>query len=914
MTLLRRVIGGFRGLFHKKQAEQELDDELREYLETAAEQKMLAGMNQEQAARAARVEMGSLEAVKDRVRDVGWESLVETFWQDVRYAIRMLRRSPGFTAVAVLSLALGIGANAAIFSLVDTVLRRSLPVSDSHQLVVFASRRPGQSQGSNHAFSYDWLRAARTESRALTDVIASAAIRVRVEIDGIAESTIQGQLVSGNYYTMLGVGPALGRLVAPDDDGQPGARAVAVLSHAYWQRRFGQDFSVLGKTVRLNGYPFTIIGVSASGFFGTRLGTPADVTVPLAMQVQVMPEVSASWISDPYQWWLEGMGRLRANASERQAQAELDLMYQRHMDDLRAKADPGKAASFSGWRFELEPGSQGFSELRRRYARPLTVLMAVVALVLLTACANAANLLLARSLARRREIALRISLGAGRTRLVRQLLTESLVIATIGGLVGLLLAWWSTGPLRILLVGEQLQHVVAGPDLRVLVFTIGASFLTGLLFGVVPAFMTSHVDPHVALKDDARVGGGHRSLGRGVLVSAQVAISLMLLVCAGLFVRTLLNLRNVDLGMDQEHVLALRLEPQGSNQKRRPDGQLNVELMRTYGDLLARVEAMAGVRSASLSGVTPLGDENRLDAEIRVPGNLPNPGEDLRSRMIQIYPRYFPTLGISLVAGRDLTAADNEPEDGTNETRLAVINETMVRRFFGGADDAVGRRFRRGATAYLFEIVGVVKDVRDRGLREEVLPLVYATYTQATTGRGQMTLLVRTAGDPHAVAATVQQLARAIDPSMPLLEIETVAERVDASISQERLLAVLSSLFGAVALLLASIGLYGVMAYAVTSRRAEFGLRMALGATRGWVVGLVFKESLWLVAGGVAVGVPATLVASHFISSRLFGVSAADPFTIVGATALMIAVAALAALLPALRASKVDPLVALRAE
>jgi predicted permease len=843
--------------------------------------------------------------------------LVDELRADTRYGLRWLRRSPAFASAAVLSLALGIGANTAVFSLLDAVLLKTLPVSDPDALVLAAYKNNGEV---GYALSYRMFDALRSRSQTFADVIAYSSFPASVGYEDTTTPVVRGQLVSGNYYTMLGVPAALGRLILPEDDRAPGTGAVAVLSHSFWRRQFGGDRRVLNLVVRVNGYPFTIVGVSAPEFFGTRVGESPDISVPLTMHPQARPDVGESWIEGEgsYQFWLEAMGRLRPGFSLLQAQAELRGMFQEQVREFVAFAGP-KGQRFATAQLDLQPGSRGLSELRRRFSRPLGVVMAVVVLVLLIACANLANLLMARAAARQREIAVRVSLGAGRARLVRQMLTESLVLAVVGGSVGLLIAWWASQALAASLVEGAGQALSVSLDMRMLAFTLGMSMLTGMLFGLVPAIAASRVDPHAALKSgrDAGLGRGRAGLGR-LLVTTQVAASLLLLIGAGLFVRTLVNLQNLDVGFTRETVLMTRLEPRGSNQKNQQGDRLRL----AYDDLVARVRALPGVRAASLSGSTPLGEQQVLSMEASVDGRGPKAGEDVTMRLMQIYPSYFVTLGVPMLAGRDLTLADNDPKA---QPRVAVINETMARRFFGTPSAALRREFKLGSSAIRmppgrpplrvpFTVVGVVGDVRDRSLREPIGSMAYATFAQTPTGRGQMTLLVRVPGDGKAITSPVREQVRVLDPAMPLRDIETVTHRVEASLRQERLVALLASGFGLLALLLASVGLYGVMAYGVARRRAEFGLRMALGARRGDVSWLVLRDTVRLIAFGVALGVPMAIVASGLIARMLFGVTPTDPATLGAAVLVLAAVAMLAGYLPARRASRVDPLVALRHE
>jgi predicted permease len=880
---------------------------------------------------------------------------------DVRYGLRWLTRSPGFAAAAILSLGLGIGANTAVFSLLDTVLLKSLPVAQPESLAVmsYVTDHPADGGEPIYRFTYRMFEALRRPGASLSGAAASAPFAVNVDAagamagegdggagaDGAATPSVQGQMVSGNYYTLLGVTAAAGRVIVPDDDRAPGASAVAVLSHTYWMRRFGGDPGAIGRVVRLNGHPFTIVGVSAAEFFGTHVGERPDITVPLSMQVQVSPETGASLIDGQgvHQFWLEVIGRLQPGVSLSHAQAELAGAFRDPLKEFLDISGP-KGQRMAKARFALEPGGRGLSELRRRFSRPLGVVMAVVALVLLIACANLANLLMARAASRQREMALRVSLGARRGRLVRQLLSESLVLAVAGGITGLFFAWWAgsalaaslgagvgaaasaagsgagTGPAAAQgagLMSSQAQSLNLAIDLRVLGFTAGVSLLTAMLFGLIPAIGASRIDPQAVLRSGNQPDGGRLRAGLGrLLVAGQVAASLLLLVGAGLFVRTLINLRDIDLGLTRDTILATRVEPRGSNQK----GPNFDRLRAQYDDLLTRVRALPGVRGASLASVTPLGaNETSLQGDVTAGSGAP-----VAMRWVQIFPEYFATLGTPVLAGRELAPSDNDRA----MPRVAVINETMATRLFGSPTAAIGRAFYRTATlpgkaapmvdSAGFTIVGVIGDVHDSRLREPIGAVAYSSYAHTPTGRGQMTLVVRMNGDGAGQAAGVMSVLRdelrRTDPSMPLRDIETVAYRLHTATHQERLVAALSGAFGVLALLLACVGLYGVMAYGVARRRAEFGLRLALGASRGDVSWLVLRETLAVIALGVAIGVPLALLASRFVSRMLFGLAPTDPVTIAAAVAVLALIATLAGYLPARRAARIDPLVALRHE
>jgi predicted permease len=948
MPLLSRLSSLWRNLFQKAQKEQELTEEIDSYLEMVIEQKIEQGLDPAEARRAALIELGGREQVRERVREVRMGHFLETLWQDLRYGLRMLGRNPGFTAVVALTLGLGIGANTAIFTLIDAVLLKMLPVKEPEQLVLFRrnwsqaisqgapnndlSQDLGQPllltpitrSGTTTAFSYRAYELLRDENRVLSGVLAYHPLRLTVNVGSQPGQAVAGQLVSGNYYSVLGMNAVLGRTIIPDDNRAPGESPVCVISHNYWQRRFAGDPAIVGKTIHLSGAPFTIIGVTPPEFFGLEVGSSLDISVPLMMQQQVMPGIE-SYVENGRNF-LNVMGRLQPGVTMPQAQASLNSLYQLFFAEIysRSAASPkSRAARYQDEEnLALESGSRGLSDLRQQFSRPLLVLMVIVALVLAIACANVAGLLLARSATRRREIAIRLALGVGRLRLVRQLLTESLLLASLGALLGLFFCYGATRLLLSLLSqGEFPVQLDLNPDARVLAFTAAVAVLTGVLFGLAPAFLATRVDVNHALKNMALgqgARGAHLTFGQ-VFVIAQIAMSLLLLVGAGLFMRSLQKLQRTETGFNSENVLVTKLEPVASDRKR-------PQLAALYDELLRRVEAIPGVRLASLVSFTPMSRREWLvmggdkhSNTMYVEGYTPQPDEDMSIPWMQVYPHSFAALGIPLVLGRDFG-----PQDRGERETVAVINESMVRRFFG-SENPIGRRFgfnlpfRRPP----IEIIGVVKDVKYRSLREEGRPMFYLPFYQAGqvgqagqagTGRGQMTLVVRTTGDPTPLVSAVRREVRAMDPRMPVFEVETLATQVAVSLQQERLLATLSSGFGLLALLLSCLGLYGILSYTVARRTNEIGIRMALGAERRDVLWLVLRDALRLVLLGALLGILAAVAAARLVSSQLFGISAADPAAIGLATLLLLAVAAIAGYLPARRATLVDPLVALRDE
>jgi predicted permease len=816
-----------------------------------------------------------------------------------------------------LTLALGIGANTAIFSLIDTVLLKRLPVKAPEQLVMLS--HTGES-GNSHGFLFECYEQLRDHDQMLSDLLAYYPLRLTASVNGQAEPALNGQLVTGNYYAALGVNALLGRTLAPEDDRTAGAHPVCVISEDYWQRRFGRDPSVVGKTIHLSGRPFTIIGVTPPEFFGAEVGSAMDITVPVAMRKQVMPG-TGFWNDAVNQFRV--MGRLRPGVTLEQAQASLGLLYQQAMADLVASRAGGLKGR-GAWDFYLKQrlmvasGSQGQSALRQQFSQSWFVLMSVVALVLLIACANVAGLLLARGVARRKEMAVRLALGAGRLRLVRQLLTESMLLAVLGSLLGLFFAWWGTQLLLSLCSQREIPlHLNLNPDLRVLGFTAAVAVLTGVLFGLVPAVAATRVDLQSMLKQEAPGMSGcatRLSFGQ-VFVIAQVALSLPLLIGAGLFVRSLEKLQQVETGYTRENVLVMKLEPIHSDDK----GNYRVQLTALYDELLRRVAALPGVRQASLVGYSPItrnewlamGETPEQSSLIYLVGKSPRSEEEMRIHWMQVYPNSFATLGLPLLAGRDFRERDN-----WSAQEVAVINESMARRFFG-SENPIGQRFGLGRAenpGNILEIIGVVKDARYTSLREPARPMFYRAFAQATTGRAQMTLVARTTGDPAPIAAVLQREAQALDPAMPRFTAETLLAQLAVSLTQERLIATLSSVFGLLALALASIGLYGALSFTVAQRTHELGLRLALGAQPVAVLRLVVGQGMKLIVLGLVFGLAGTLALTRVLRGILFGVSTTDPLTFAAITLLLLAVALLACWIPARRATKVDPLVALRCE
>lgn len=822
--------------------------------------------------------------------------------QDLRYGVRMLLKNPGLSLIAALTLALGIGANTAMFSLIDAVLLKSLPVRQPDELVLLSGE-----------YSYHGLRIMREYDQVSTGLAAYTDVRLGVSIAGQDEPTVLGHLVSGNYFSVLGVHPIIGRLLVDDDDRAPGAHPVAVISHGYWSRRFGADPDIVGKTISLAGMPFTIIGVTPPEFFGVEVGRSPDVFAPVMMAPQFIdaPPGSSSILEANNYRIFTLFGRLKPGVTGTQTAAGLEAPFRQVRDELAqafSGGNPWAAEQISRETLAVTSFSGGLSQLRRQFSKSLLILMTVVVVVLLIACANLANLLLARASGRKKEIAVRLCLGAGRGRLIRQLLTESLMLATIGGILGLLFASWGRQLLLALMsTGSTPISLDVRTDYRVLGFTGGVSILTAILFGLMPAFRATRVDLSPALKDNARgLGGGifRMRLGKALVVS-QVALSVILIAGAGLFVRTLYNLNHQRTGLKHENVLAVRVEPKGSDNKHANSARLS----QIYRALIERVEALPGVSSATLSNPSPF-SRGSFDAAFR-PGQLRVDGlpaaDQNPVQIAQVYPRYFATLGISLLSGRDIQLSDCSAD----APKVVVINKTLARRVFQNAVP-LGRRLGRASEE--FEVVGVVEDVKFGSLREEFASVIYYPFPNGPTGRGQMTLQVRTTGELSALAPAIRAEVRRIDETMAVFDVRPLSAFIAATIVQERLLTMLLSFFGLLAMLLAAIGLYGVIAYSVSQRTQEIGIRISLGARSRDVLRLVIGQGMKLVLIGVIMGLAAAFGLTRLLKTLLFGVSATDPLTFAVIAFSLTVVALLACYLPAWRATKVDPMIALRCE
>ncbi len=833
-----------------------------------------------------------------------------TLWQDIRYGVRMLRKNPGFTAVAVLTLALGIGANTAIFTLIEALLLKSLPVKDPQQLALVTLEA---FYGRNAAFSYPLYEQWRDGSQSFSGLFAAARGRYRMTVDGAEgdeTERVGAQAVSGNFFHVLGVSAALGRTLTPEDDRPGHPQAVAVLSYGFWQRRFGLDPAVIGKTIRLEDAAVTIVGVAPRGFSGFELGSRPDLWLPMQATPLVEGEGRTRLLANEGSQWLQIMGRLKPGVSREQARAELDVTYQRLSGEQAAHMSEKDRQQFLKQRIDLETGGTGYSRLRWEYRRPLLLLMGIVGLVLLVACANLAGLLLARGAARGRELGVRAALGASQFTLIRQLAAESLLLALVGATLGLLVAHWGAQLLAHYAVPGYGASVLLDLrlDLRILAFTFLASALAGVLFGLLPAWRNSRLDLTTTLKNQTGLAGGEGGqFWNKVLVVSQIAVTCCLLIGAGLFVRTVQKLKALDVGLNPENLLTFELDlGKGYDRSRRGD---------FYGEVLRRVESLPGVRSACCSNIQSLGGSESGYGPYQVVPAGRDLSEGLEVRGTGVTRDYFATMGIPLRRGRAFGPQD-EPADPVGPTsqvpRPVIVDETIARKLFGDANP-VGQFLRSDESGPPLEVIGVAQDVIHKSLRGGPRPSVYSI--PAPNRRNGLSFFhVRTVGNPLTIAGGIRQVVRELDPKVEVTDLQTMNALIDGQLFRERSLSSVVGFFSLLALVLACLGLYGTLSYSVVRRTREIGVRMALGARRQTVLTLVVRQGLKLVLIGIGVGLGAALAATRLVSSLLYGVTATDPTTFVGVSLVLIAVSLIACGLPARRAARIDPMTALRYE
>jgi len=890
-----------RALFRRESVLRDIEEELRVHVEMETETNIKRGMPPDEARDAALKSFGNLGRNAELGYDIRGGGWLETLWQDLRYGFRQLRKSPGFTAVAALSLALGIGANTAIFSLTDAVLLKMLPVKQPDKLVTL--KKVGF-RGDSMDFSYPLFSRLRDDNQVFAGILATSGVSratMRVEGDASEQNEYAArETISGGYFSTLGVPALLGRTFTAEDDRPPGGQSVAVISYGFWRRRFALDPAAVGKTISLNGVPCTIIGVTPPEFFGVEVGAAVDVWTSLTQVTR------PSSLNDPGGNWLRVIARLKPGVTEQQASADGARIFQSTLAErVSSINDPTTRREFLAQTIALDPAGNGLSQLRNQFSQPLKILMTIVGLLLLITCANIANLLLARAEMRASEIAVRLALGASRLRLIRQLLTESVMLATLGACLGLFFAVWGRN-LLVTSIPRGNLPLTLGPvlDLRMLGFTAAVALGVGIMFGLAPAMRATRVDLTTALKDAARaVSGGVRPLRLGnALVVVQVALSLVLLTGAGLVVRSLQRLQKLDAGFDRRNVLTFGLEL--------PRGYKDDQVFNLSRQILARIKNLPGVHAASFSFPGPF-LSGRYNREFSVEGYAPRPGENMALDCLLVMPEFFEALGIMPQQGRTFT-----PQDNANAPKVAVINESMARYFFP-QQNPLGKRIGfmgedpRSASSY--EIIGVVRDARYRGLRVAAPRIVYVPTLQVSNPRVS-TFIANTSGDRAQVIATLRREAQAADRNVALRDVKPLEEKVDEYLFQERTVAKLAGFFSLLALSITCLGLYGVLAHAVDRRTHEIAIRIALGGRPRDVLRLVVRQGVWLTLIGAGLGLVGTFGVTRLLRSFLFDVSPTDPATFAGMTLLLVSVALIASYIPARRATQVDPLVALKYE
>ena len=915
--LVRVFVAKLKALFSQSKVNREFDDELQAHLQMLTEQYLRQGMLPEEARQAALRQFGNCSLLRERIREARSFFSLSAFCRDVQFGARQLARNPLFTVIAVSSLALGIGANTAIFSAAKRVLLDTLPVRNPHELrmltwvsgheqpvpPVWGDVWSTDSGGlASNAFSYAVFDAMRKKTGVFQDLIAFKDLKMTASVDGHPE-LVSGEMVSGSTFDALGVEPILGRPLNPADDAGPGKGPVAVISDGYWATRFGRSQSVLGKSIALNGVPFAIVGVAPAQFTGLQMSSAVQVFVPLTMQPVVAPRAQliasgdTSLLNNAQSWWIQILARLRPDVPEARTQAALSLILRETaMDTLP------EAKGMDQFRLQLEPGDRGLDDLRGTFANPSYILLALAGLVLLLACVNLANLLLARGASRQRELSTRMALGAARAQILRQVLTESLLLSSLGGVAGVGLGFLGRNAIPGLLGHSSSGSAIQVRfDWQVLAFTAGISIATGLVFGIFPGWQAMHINVNRGLKGSGNsvVGRNKVWLGKGLVIT-QIALSTILLVGAGLFVRTLVNLSRTPLGFRTDHLLLFELNPPRT---RYSDARMTM----LYRSLEAQIAAIPGVRSVSMSNIAIIGD-GHSGTSFHVSGK-PVPAKEERVQINSVGMDYFSTMGIPLMYGRAFN-----PRDTATSPTVAVINQALARKYFPN-QNPMGQTFEADSDDANgpIQIVGVAADTRYADLRTETPPLFYIPYQQLPIA-GHMVVEVHTAGEPGSVLSQVRAAVESRDRDLPVIDVRTMADQIAASLSAERIFANLTAGFGLLALLLASIGIYGIMAYTVSRRSTEIGLRMALGEQPASVVWMVMREALGMLGLGLVAGVGCSLALSRFVRALLFGVQATDAWTYVVAIALLTGVALAGGYVPARRASSIDPLSTLRYE
>lgn len=900
--LVNRAWHFLRRVLRRQRIESELQEEVQSYFDAMTERRMGRGLTREEAERGLRLESGGAGKIAEQVRDARAGAWIEAAFLDVRYAWRTLRKSPGFAVAAMLSLGLGLGANIAIFTLVDTVMLQSLPVKDPARLV-FIDNSGGKSGGSSGP-PYPCYELLRDHNHYLSGIAAFNEDRLRVTIDGVEEK-MTGQYASGSYFNVLGVRPVLGRLLTPADDSVVGRGGpdgpLVVISYRLWDARFHRSPAVLGKAIRVGTNWVKIAGVTPPGFDGLTPGLPVDVTIPMML-------FDSRLLQGKRVWWLSVVGRLKDGAPAEQARAELDTLFHTYMADIGGGTDN---RYFSG--IVLAPAAKGLGGLRRRFSKPLAIVMAIAGLVLLIGCANAANLLLARSSARRDEIALRLAIGASRGRLVRQLFTEGLFLTGLAAAAGVLLAKWGVAALATLLAGVQGRIVITPSfDWRVLAFAAVTGLLTSVLFSIAPALHAARAD---AAKPGTETRGGAAGFpirAGSALVAVQVMLSVVLLCGAALFLRSLRNLTGLDAGFQREGVVIVETEavlPRTVAQQGKAAEERHGQIGRMWEEALGPLRGLPAARAASVSSMSPLSGRDR-GILMTVSGAPAQPGLDRGIHINQTSAGYFDVFGVALLAGRAFT-----PADGAASSKVAILNDTAARHFFADSNP-LGRRvsFPGQRVTAEYEIVGLVHDTRYESLRKAAEPMVYVPIEQAIDPLSRVLIGIRTQADASGLLTVLRDRVPRIVPGGFIGATATLDQIVDESLVQERLLSILANLFGGLALLLAAIGIYGILSFAIVRRTREIGIRMALGARRVSVMWMVLRRTLALAGAGLAPGFLLVLAGKKYIQSELFGLHGLDPGSIGAAVALLAAVAVGAGAWPAWRASRLDPTIALRHE
>jgi predicted permease len=903
-----------RSLLHRNRLEAEMEAELAFHLESLTADLIRAGHAPAEAARRARIALGAATVAKEGMRASLGLRWWDEFRADLRYAIRILRKSPGFTAIAVTSLALAIGANTTIFSVAKQLLYDRLNVPHAEQLRMLRWNGDGKvavqemwgdfdlagnGATTSSVFSYPAYRALRARNHSMQDLLAFKADGMNATVHGNAQRVVT-EMVSGNYYAVLGVRPQWGRALGQADDGAPGTGAVAVISDGLWEREFGRSPAVLGQTITLNQAVFTIVGVNPRGFTGAKnVQQSPDVFVPLNMQPLVDPKGrNASLLDDADLWWVNIMGRVKPGVTDAEAQAALDVQLA-----AVVRGTMTVKAGQSLPRIVLADGSRGLHMSDRTFRKPVYVLMALTGLVLLLACANIANLLLARGAQRQREMSVRLALGAGRARIARQLLTESLLLAALGGLGGLLLAYLGRNLIpRLLTYAWEPSEYNIHLDWRVFGFAAGTTLLTGLLFGLAPAWLAARAEVGSNIKQSTQAVTRRRSsLSGKTIVAFQIALSTLLVVGAGLFLRTLRALNSVDVGFRTDHLILFEVNPPAKRYPAGKDIQLHSRLEQAFA-------AVPGVEAVAPAWVPYIAD-NMSNSDFLLEGESYDPGKKQAEDMNAVGNNFFPAMGIPMVAGRAFDA-----QDTAASPQVAVINQSLARKRFPHVNP-LGKRFKIEDPLKndWIQIVGICADTRYLNLRDAPPPQFFLPYVQRLQVGG-MTYAIRTRLQPAALVPALRRVAQQVDPDLPLIDIRTQQEQIEASTQIERTFAALTAAFGVLALALASVGIYGIMAYSVANRTNEIGIRLALGAQPGQVRAMILRESTWLTVAGIAVGGSAALALTRLVKSMLYGIQAYDPPSLAGGVLILLAVALAASWIPARRAATVQPMQALRHE